>query len=232
MSSRAYTTKHIRPQITADDQDAILELLCHLLTPIGTHRSAHLTPSKGRRSKKSRQGGANDGGPPEVPPAPEIMAHIDIGLANISRNLQRQLNTESSQYSVVFVARSSQSSSFHCHFPQMVAVASNSTPSAPATRLVGFSKACEERLSVALGIPRVSSIGLREGAPQAKGLIDYVREHVEPIELAWIEQARAAQYLETKIDAVPTKIGTAKARIGTAKAKAKRSAPSQGELWH
>jgi ribonuclease P/MRP protein subunit POP3 len=192
------------------------------LTPVGTHRSAHLTPSKGRRSKKTRQEEANNEASSEVPPAPEIMAHVDVGLANISRNLQSRSSTDSPQYSVVFVARSSQSSSFHCHFPQMVAVASNSTPSSPAIRLVGFSKACEGRLSVALGIPRVSSIGLREGAPQAKGLIDYVREHVEPIDIAWLPQARAAQYQETKIDAVPTK-------IGTAKAKAKRPAASHGE---
>ncbi|KAK0623401.1 hypothetical protein B0T14DRAFT_425810 [Immersiella caudata] len=198
------------PQITTDDQDAILELLCHLLAPIGAHRSAHLNPSKGRRSKKARQGNSHNEASPETPPAPEIMTRVDVGLANISRNLQSTPSTENPPYSVVFVARSGQSSSFHCHFPQMVAVASNSTPSSPAIRLVGFSKACEERLSAALGIPRVSSIGLREGAPQARGLIDYAREHVEPIDVAWLEQARTARYQETKINPVPTKIGTAK----------------------
>ena len=116
-------------------------------------------------------------------------------------------------YSVVFVARSGQTSSFHCHFPQMVATAAQSQPADGAVRLVGFSKACEDRLSAALGIPRVSSIGLREDAPLAKGLVDFVRERVPPIEVAWLKEAQSAKFLETKIDAVPTKIGNKKPRL-------------------
>lgn len=115
-------------------------------------------------------------------------------------------------YSVVFVARSSQAPAFNCHFPQMVAVASDSKPSDPPVRLVGFSKPCEDRLSAALGIPRVSSIALREGAPQTKGLLDYVRGHVAPIEVAWIKEARSAEHRGTKIEAVPTKVGVAKSK--------------------
>ncbi|KAK0645990.1 hypothetical protein B0T16DRAFT_457966 [Cercophora newfieldiana] len=200
------------PQISNDDQDAILELLCHLLAPIGVHRAAHIVPSKGKRSKKEP--------PSDRPPAPAIAAHVDVGLANISRNLQNLDSTGGQPYSVVFVARSGQSSAFNCHFPQMVGVASSSTPSAPAIRLVSFSKPCEERLSAVLGIPRVSCIALREGAPQAKGLVDYVREHAEPVDVAWLEQARKGEHQETKINAVSTKVGTA---------RAKRPMPSHSE---
>jgi ribonuclease P/MRP protein subunit POP3 len=95
----------------------------------------------------------------------------------------------------------------------MVATAAQSQPAYRAVRLVGFSKACEDRLSAALGIPRVSSIGLREDAPQAKGLVDFVRERVPPIEVAWLKEAQSAKFLETKIDAVPTKIGNKKPRL-------------------
>lgn len=116
-------------------------------------------------------------------------------------------------YSVVFVARSGQSSAFHCHFPQMVALAAQSQPADSAVRLVGFSKACEDRLSEVLGIPRVSSIALREDAPLAKGLVDFVREHVAPVEISWLREVGAARFLETKIDAVPTKIGSKKPRL-------------------
>jgi ribonuclease P/MRP protein subunit POP3 len=117
-------------------------------------------------------------------------------------------------YSVVFVARSGQSSAFHCHFPQMVALAAQSQPADRAVRLVGFSKACEDRLSAALGIPRASSIGLREDAPQAKGLVDFVREHVAPVEVAWLgKEAPSGKFLETRIDAVPTKVGVKKPRL-------------------
>jgi ribonuclease P/MRP protein subunit POP3 len=165
---------------------------------------------------------------------PELAGHVDLGLSKISRTLQAvsgkgkprpwseeapsklgepDSSADTRPYAVVFVARSGQSSAFHCHFPQMVAFAAQSQSADKATRLVGFSKACEDRLSAALGIPRVSSIALREDAPQAKGLVDFVREHVAPIDVAWIQEARSSNFLETKIDAVPTKVGTKKPRV-------------------
>lgn len=122
-------------------------------------------------------------------------------------SLQQLPETAPKPYTLVFVARSGVSSAFHCHFPQMVALSASSRPSDPPIRLVGFSKSCQERLSVALGLPRVSSIALREGAPQAKGLLDFVREHVEPIVISSIP---THGYQETNIDAVQTKIGTAR----------------------
>ncbi|KAK4140336.1 uncharacterized protein C8A04DRAFT_15048 [Dichotomopilus funicola] len=133
-------------------------------------------------------------------------------------------------YSIVFVARSGQSSAFHCHFPQMVALASqtqqptNSNPD-PAIRLVGFSRACEDRLSAALGVPRVSSVALRagaessgpEGVSQARGLVEFVRERVAPVDVAWLREEggvgkRKGGFLETRIEAVPTKVGVKKVK--------------------
>lgn len=231
-----------------------------LLAPIGLHRRSFMNPSKGKRKRKQQPN--KDEGESSKPQVPEICAHVDVGLANISRTLQNMaagVATEkskskgiisgpptkesqaaapenvkekegengpkgnpdkakspppSSPYSIIFVARSGQSSAFHCHFPQMVALASKSRPADKAIRLVGFSKACEERLSEALGIPRVSSIALREDAPalQVKGLLDYVRDHVPLVEVAWLNEASSGKYRETNIELVPTKIGQPKAR--------------------
>ncbi|KAL2134737.1 hypothetical protein VTI74DRAFT_10979 [Chaetomium olivicolor] len=222
------------PQISQDDQDAMLELLCHLLAPLGNHRRSFLTPSKGKR-KRTKMGATPEGsaGTDTAPPAPELAAHVDIGLSRISRRLQvmsgkddarfsssdassrpqdAAYDTQFKPYSVIFVARSGQSSAFHCHFPQMVALAAQSQSADKAVRLVGLSKACEDRLSQALGIPRVSSIALYENTPQAKGLIDFVRERVAPIEVPWLAEARSAKFLETKIAAIPTKIGSKKVK--------------------
>ncbi|KAK0630800.1 hypothetical protein B0T17DRAFT_529343 [Bombardia bombarda] len=240
------------PQISQENQDVILELLCRLLAPLGSYRKLNTKPSKGKR-KRARKEPSTDGSttttaessaPP--PPAPELAAYIDVGLANISRNLQGMTaqegkttstakpeddNDTSAQHeqqpattkkkdskppcSIVFVARSGQSSAFNCHFPQMVAAAASkrSDPSeTEAIRLVGFSKSCEERLAAALGIPRVSSIALREGAPQAKGLVDFVRENVRPVEVAWIQEARSGEYLKTNIEAVSTLVGSKRSK--------------------
>ncbi|KAK4123813.1 hypothetical protein N657DRAFT_572969 [Parathielavia appendiculata] len=234
------------PRISQDDQDAILELLCHpvfltptcmcrLLAPLGLYRRTFITPSKGKRKRfnndPSSETPASSTQAPPVPPPPELAAHVDVGLSAISRTLQAMSGKNEAgpssidapakrgksdskpnakPYTVVFVARSGQSPAFNCHFPQMVAVAAQSQLADKAIRLVGFSKACEDRLSAALGIPRVSSIALREDAPQAKGLVDFVREHVAPIEVPWLQEAQSGRFLETKIDAVATKVGTKK----------------------
>ncbi|GAB1320502.1 RNase P and RNase MRP subunit [Madurella fahalii] len=215
------------PQVSQEDQDVILELLCRLLAPLGTHRRSFITPSKGKRRRTRKKENAPSSEPPAeatpAPPAPELAAHVDVGLSKISRTLQLMSAKKdgvsstpgevATQYSVVFVARSGQSSAFHCHFPQMVALAAQSQSPEKAVRLVGFSKSCEERLSAALGIPRASSIGLRDDEPQAKGLIDFVREHVAPVQVSWLEEACSARFLETNIDAVPTKVGSKKPRL-------------------
>ncbi|KAK3333231.1 hypothetical protein B0T19DRAFT_120331 [Cercophora scortea] len=231
------------PQISQDDQDLILSLLCSLLAPLGSHRKSNNPSSKGRR-KRSRNGALLEaaGEAPALPavPVPELTAFVDVGLANISRNLQARSTKTGADpvpekgdgvaksakaaaeaakppYNIVFAARSGQSSAFHSHFPQMVAVASESLPSDKSIMLVGFSKPCEERLSAALGIPRVSSIALREGAPHSKGLVDFVRANVAPVNIAWIKEARAGGFLETQIEAVKTAVGSKKAAVGSKK---------------
>jgi ribonuclease P/MRP protein subunit POP3 len=89
----------------------------------------------------------------------------------------------------------------------MVAVASSTTE---PIRLVGFSRSCEDRLSSCLGIPRVSSIGLREGVPQAKALLDFVRQHVPAVDMHWLQETKRGEYLETKINALEVPVGTKK----------------------
>ncbi|EGS20608.1 uncharacterized protein CTHT_0024420 [Thermochaetoides thermophila DSM 1495] len=230
------------PHINQEDQDAILELLCHLLAPLGNYRRTFITPSKGKRKRSAHK---KDAPAAPVPPAPELASYVDVGLSQISRNLQAMASSKSQPkpssevreedkdnamsidapahavdnsndgikpYTIVFVPRGGQSPAFNSHFPQMVALAARSQPAETAVRLVGFSKACEDRLSAVLGIPRVSSIAICEGAPQAKGLVDYVREKVPPVDVAWLKEARRGEFLETKIDAIVTKIGTKKQR--------------------
>ncbi|KAL2271629.1 hypothetical protein VTJ83DRAFT_1000 [Remersonia thermophila] len=246
------------PQISQEDQDAILELLCQLLSPIGNHRRSFLVPSKGKRKRSKPADASNTGASavpdPSSPPAPELSAYVDVGLSQISRTLQAMSSTthptttttsssssssssaasseaaaaaaaaasgpnpnptpESLPYTIIFIARSNPSPAFHSHFPQLVALASRPRPPSAAVRLVGFSKACEGRLSEALGIPRASCIALREGAPQAKGLVEFVRDKVKPIEAGWVDEVKKAAFLETKIKAVPTKVGAKKVKVG------------------
>lgn len=223
-SSGQYSTR-LRPWLTYS---------CSLLSPLGHHRRSFIAPSRGKRAKRrKRKGAEGDVAADAVPPAPELAKYVDLGLASISRSLEEiraaseadaaaesqptggertSVVPPAEPYAVVFVSRSGQPSAFHSHFPQMVAVASKSVPSRQPIRLVGFSAACEDRLSAALGVPRVSSIGLREGAPQAKALIEFAREHVAPVDVSWFREVESGRFLGTKIKAVEVPIGAKKQR--------------------
>ncbi|KAI0887254.1 uncharacterized protein GGS22DRAFT_156561 [Annulohypoxylon maeteangense] len=216
------------PSVTLEDQETLLEILCALLEPLGRHRSKYIQPSKGQRDKKRKRKAPNTGSKELAsPPIPELRTYVDVGLTTVTRHLQEMASkahgvdstleeklasqeTSCSPYSVIFVARSGQSSILNGHFPQMVAVASKSNPSQTPIRLVGLSKSCEDRLSESLCIPRVSCIGLYEGAPNSKALVEFARQHVPPIESHWLQEARQAEYQETTINTIETFIGSKK----------------------
>ncbi|KAI2630711.1 hypothetical protein GGR54DRAFT_635318 [Hypoxylon sp. NC1633] len=213
------------PVVTLEHQETILELLCTLLAPLGQHRSEHVPLSKGKRDKK-RKRKASASLPKDLPhpPAPGIKSYVDVGLTNVTRRLQEMTSKDSDDepniedrlpdqeapapYSAIFVARSGQPNALNGHLPQMVAVASKSHFARTPIRLVGLSKSCEDRLSEALGIPRVSCIGLRENAPNAKALVEFTRQHVPIIEVQWLEEAKRAEHRETKINLIETSVGS------------------------
>ncbi|CAI6334504.1 unnamed protein product [Periconia digitata] len=105
------------PVITPDVRDNIVDLLCHLLQPLGDHRRTHIIPSKGKKSRtKKRKRSTKDQNeqhhsssdpstksnpkndssddlnqPLPPPPPPEISSHILIGLNSITRHLEALL---------------------------------------------------------------------------------------------------------------------------------------------
>ncbi|POR31349.1 Uncharacterized protein TPAR_08449 [Tolypocladium paradoxum] len=215
------------PEISPDDQDTILELLCNLLSPIGQHRRDYIKPSKGKRAAKRKANPKDDERPPAnapVPPKPEICAKVDVGFNSITKNLEEhshavpKSNTEptdalSQPYSMVFVARGNQSSAFNCHFPKMIGAASKNTQQDEKTRLVGFSKPCSDRLSSSLGIARVSSVAVERDAPGAEALWAFVQKAVPPVDISWLEGVGDTKYRATKVASVETTVGNKKARI-------------------
>jgi ribonuclease P/MRP protein subunit POP3 len=205
------------------------------LKPIGHHRQQYTQLSKGKRSRKRKRNAvavASDAiSTATRPPVPEISSFIDIGLASISRNLEKAAGQEGNHllstneepssfvedeaYAAVFVVRSGQSSAFHCHFPQMVAVASKRQQSGHDIRLVGLSKPCADRLSSCLGLPRVSSVGIRNGAPNSSALVNFARSHVSPVQISWVMQVQDVWFRKTKINAIETTVGVAKQKKRT-----------------
>ena len=113
-------------------------------------------------------------------------------------------------FSAIFVSRSSQPPILHAHLPHLVATASLANPEVPVTRLVQLPKGCEGRLSEALSLPRVSFIGILDGAPHSKSLVDMVRECVPEIEIPWLEEVKKSVYLPVKINTVESFVPVAK----------------------
>ncbi|KAL1625160.1 RNase P and RNase MRP subunit [Neofusicoccum ribis] len=66
----------------------------NLLAPIGQHRSTHITPSKGKRSKKRKRQEARKGDEPHhqapaPPPPPALTRHITVGVNSTTRYLEQ-----------------------------------------------------------------------------------------------------------------------------------------------
>ncbi|KAF2015203.1 hypothetical protein BU24DRAFT_173248 [Aaosphaeria arxii CBS 175.79] len=94
-------TKTSVPAIGQKHQDAILDILCGLLEPLGQHRQTHHNPSKGKKRKlggkqssvsavnrgsfKMDTSAAVDDATP--PPAPQLSNHVLIGLNTVTRHL-------------------------------------------------------------------------------------------------------------------------------------------------
>ncbi|KAF1961920.1 hypothetical protein CC80DRAFT_200097 [Byssothecium circinans] len=89
------------PKLTRVEKDNILDLLCSLLQPLGDYRRTHITPSKGKKRKRSskrkqiqQKHQQPDISSPEVPdpvpppPPPEIGSHVLIGLNSVTRHLE------------------------------------------------------------------------------------------------------------------------------------------------
>lgn len=121
------------------------------------------------------------------------------------RNPTTQDEPETSPHlAAVFVSRSSQSPVLNAHLPLLIATATLAHPQSPPTRLVQLPKGCSARLEASLGLPRASFIALVEDAPHSKHLVDFVREHVPVVEVAWLKEAQSALYRPLRVNAIET----------------------------
>ena len=86
----------------------------------------------------------------------------------------------------------------HAHIPTLLHLAtlrqSPESKSLEPTRLIALPTANDARFASTLHIPRVGAIGIHEGAPGAKALEDYVRQHVGLTECLWVKEALTPEW--------------------------------------
>lgn len=160
-------------------------------------------------------------------PPPPIAAHALLGFNRVQRHLEALSAMSSLQrdshnsaqkplvpdgndrktsippIAAVFLLRAPDNL-LHSHLPTLCHTASLAHPDRPPTRLVWLDPTMEARVADVVGVPRVSVLGFvdaREGVPaELQSLVGYVREHVEPVEVAWLRDAREAKWLGTRIE--------------------------------
>ncbi|KFY80728.1 hypothetical protein V499_00436 [Pseudogymnoascus sp. VKM F-103] len=213
------------PQLSPADQDTILNLLTSFLSPIGHYHTTHITPSKGKRSKKAKRrelkGGAAKPTQDEasVPP-PELISHILVGLNSITRHLESQsrkacppsLGVPIPSYdgpansqrhlAVVVTTWPSVPTILTSHLHKLVQTSSLLHHNLPPTRFVTLPRSSEKRLCSALGVPRAGFIGIFDGAPSATAVIDFCVANVPELEVdGWLKVDKSA-FMPLKINTI------------------------------
>jgi len=226
-----YSSPNNWPEISTNDQDTTLELLCSLLSPIGSHRQNHITPSKGKRDKKRKRN--NDTTEDQSkPPTPEIASQILVGFNSIIRHLQalshvpedaapsvEEVDPKSPYIAAIFTTQpSSAQSILHSNFPLLAATASLSNPSHTPIRLVQLPKGCGNRLATALGLPRVNFVAVLEKAQGSSVLLEFVREKVAVLDDFGLKRGEA-KYREVNIVGVEGSVGVGRRQRNLEKAK-------------
>jgi len=154
-----------------------------------------------------------DEGAPSRPPPPVIAEHILVGINSTTRHLEALVPSHDSRPSqeptsleltsakplVAIFLTHAPTFLPYSHLPTLIALASAAQPSRIATRLVPLTPFSETNLSEALGIARAGAVGVFKDAPGSGPLMDYVREHVEPVDVPWVREVSAGEWLGTKI---------------------------------
>ena len=144
---------------------------------------------------------------PILPPSPDINGYVTIGFNTTVRALQRQAGAvleanedelHTGQVQDVFAVLACKDTFpdlLTSLLPQLVVAASTSLSDGHAVRLVALPENSEQELAIAVGLPRVGVIGLRECVPDSV-LSSIILEKVAPIDVPWAEQK--LQYLPLK----------------------------------
>lgn len=192
------------------------------LSPIGHDRTTHVTPSKGKRSKRARRkelrGGATRPAQDEAPVTPlELSSHILVGLNSITRHLEFQprqacppslamqipgSDSPRRHLAVVVTTWPSVPLILTSHLHKLLQTSSLLHPNLPPTRLVILPRSNEKRLCSALGVSRAGFIGIFDNAPSATAIIDFCLANVPEMEVGEWLKANKSTFMPLKINTI------------------------------
>ena len=196
----------------------ILQSLCNLLSPLGEYRQSHIAQSKGKRSKRQRGKKDKESGnnvAKYVPPMPEVARYITVGFNSTVCHLQhlaqpalpvtaaadaQEDSDLAKKVAAVFVCTSMLPELLTSFVPTLVAAASARCPSSSPIRLVSLTGEAERRLSEAIFQPRVGFVGVLQGVPGGKTLLDMTTDKTFPVDVPWLKsEAQVVEYRSIRI---------------------------------
>ena len=191
---------------------------------MGSHRVI-LSRSQPKQSKKRKRNGESQVSTlqldHEIPQTPPARSHVLMGFNKVTRHLEKlsllsakkaDLDARAPNEALeegfrhviaVFLFRTMDDLIFS-HLPTMCFTASLARPSMQPTRLVLLDSSVGKRVLEAVRQPISLSVlavldGGEENMPDLKALEDYVREHVEPVDVPWLRDVVKGTWLGTKI---------------------------------
>ncbi|CAN9257557.1 unnamed protein product [Alternaria sp. RS040] len=204
------------PEVSREDEEVILELLCNNDNPTMTE-TAPSVPDIGEHLlvglnsvTRHLEALAAKNAPSTAFVANQKLTKdlVQLNLAGKAGNGAEEKETPQKHpeaalkpLSMVILTHPKPSlSPAHAHLPTLIHLATlSSTLATPktfktVTRLVPVQTSADSRLASSLHIPRVGAIAIYEGAPGAKTLEEYVREHIGLTECDWIDEAMSAEW--------------------------------------
>lgn len=138
--------------------------------------------------------------PAGQPLASDAPSDIVVGANTLALGQADSSSRQSPRIPAVVLLPEPRDAIIYEHLPVLALMASRKTPSAPPTRLVHLHATAETKLAAALALPRAGAIAIFEGESTSAAVIDYVREHLKPVEIPWLAEMGAGKYLELKVD--------------------------------
>lgn len=152
-------------------------------------------------------------------PPPPVLQHLLLGFNHVTRHLEELSTLSAPPHNFADDAASSAAKKAHiaavflfhplddliyCHLPALCHTASLAHTERPPTRLVLLDAAAEKLVADAVGLPRLSVLGVvdakEEGPAEMASLMQYLRDHVQPVDVPWLKDAREGKWMGTRIE--------------------------------
>ncbi|KAJ2362613.1 RNase P and RNase MRP subunit [Coemansia sp. RSA 2610] len=186
---KPYTTNW--PAASQAVQSEVVDLLCTALKPLATYFGESRRMAKRRKTKSGKQESLSS----DALVGKEILKHVVIGINSTTRALERQARRSQplagEDLALVVVCKGDVEPQLVAHFPGLahaarVAKVDGEIQRAMKLRLMGVGAGSEKQLAVAVGQPRVSTIGIRTGMPALDAVVERAYTEVAAPSVPWI----------------------------------------------